>query len=131
MDSWPDHYIGIPWRWRGRTHAGLDCWGLVRLVYQEQLGIQIEEHHYTTTQAAAVIEQQRSCWDAAQQAKTFAVGIARSAHRQANGRYQITSSHLVLAAGDGWVLHAVRDLGVVLVPEQRARVISWHTRVPD
>jgi len=33
---WAGHYIGLHFREHGRTVAGADCWGLVRLVLQEQ-----------------------------------------------------------------------------------------------
>lgn len=34
-------YLGIPYADHGRTKAGLDCWGLVRLIYRDELGIEL------------------------------------------------------------------------------------------
>lgn len=36
--SWAEAYLGIPERDHGRGFDGCDCWGLVRLVYQRELG---------------------------------------------------------------------------------------------
>lgn len=39
LPSWAAEYIGLPYAERGRTRAGLDCWGLLRLVTAERFGI--------------------------------------------------------------------------------------------
>jgi len=34
--SWLNRYIGKPYKYGGRTLDGLDCYGLVKLIYKEQ-----------------------------------------------------------------------------------------------
>ena len=43
MNHWSTRYIGLPYVIGGRTREGLDCWGLLRLFYQEEKNITLPE----------------------------------------------------------------------------------------
>ena len=50
--TWATQYLKLPFVDRGRDRAGLDCYGLVRLIYQEQRGILLPSYteHYATAE---------------------------------------------------------------------------------
>lgn len=58
IPSWSAHYLNIPFVERGRSRYGVDCYGLVRMVYQEQRGIELPDYTegYTTTTDTEEIE---------------------------------------------------------------------------
>jgi cell wall-associated NlpC family hydrolase len=41
VSAWPSAYVGLPFVDGGRNRAGVDCWGLVRLVLAEQAGVDV------------------------------------------------------------------------------------------
>lgn len=42
--DWVENYIGLPYLDKGRSRDGLDCWGLVWLVYRDHLGIDLPSY---------------------------------------------------------------------------------------
>lgn len=41
---WSADYVGIPYRARGRSRGGLDCWGVAVLAYRERHGIRLPSY---------------------------------------------------------------------------------------
>lgn len=39
--GWENCYVGLPYKATGRTRDGIDCWGLVRLIHKDQMGIDL------------------------------------------------------------------------------------------
>jgi cell wall-associated NlpC family hydrolase len=61
-------YIGIPYKDHGRERDGLDCWGLLRLIYKEQLGITLPSYseEYSTAEdrdeVSRIIKRESAPW---------------------------------------------------------------------
>lgn len=39
---WSSKYLGLPWKIGGRDRDGIDCYGLVAMIYRDELGIEID-----------------------------------------------------------------------------------------
>ncbi len=48
---WSNPYVGLPWSFAGRSRVGVDCWGLLWLVYGEVLNVVVASYAAETTDA--------------------------------------------------------------------------------
>ena len=53
---WSAAWLGLPWAAGGRARQGCDCWGLVRLVYAAELGIDLPGYDGVSPCAAELAE---------------------------------------------------------------------------
>ena len=100
-DDWWNLYVGLPYAAKGRTRAGLDCWGLVRLVYADQFGIALPSlaEQYKAGDAASETEtvaREREGWERTQTPRTGDVAIFRILGEE---------THVGLITQPGFFLH--------------------------
>lgn len=104
--AWVARYVGLEFMARGRSIEGVDCWGLVRLVYAERFGVDLPSHS-TGYQAsddapgiARVFEQESSAWRAidAAEARVGDVAVFRVDGRE--------GGHVGLIVARGLMLHS-------------------------
>lgn len=115
------NYVGIPYQRGGRTRDGLDCWGLVRLVYAEQRGIELPSFvEFDNGQAARVAElvaQQKERWIPIDSPLPGDVVVLRLEGHEA---------HVGLVVEQGRMLHALDGVGSSV---ERFDTGKWRHRV--
>lgn len=113
-------YVGLPWALKGRDRAGLDCWGLVRLVYAEMRGIDLPAmvDGYETladkAQIATLIDGQRGNWVEVgrEEARSFDVALFREG---------AADRHVGLVVRRGVMLHIAANCTSTIEPYSTAR----------
>lgn len=51
MSRWSRDYVGLPWQFAGRSRDGVDCWGLLWLIYRDVLKIDVASYAQETMDA--------------------------------------------------------------------------------
>lgn len=116
-----DDYIGLPFAERGRDRSGLDCWGLLALIYREQIGIELPSfaEAYTTTQdgeaLSDLIAGNLGPWRSIPAgAERFLDGVLMTLAGQPR--------HVGIVAAPGRVLHIERGMGSIIEPYISPRI---------
>lgn len=123
MSAWASRYVGLPFVDGGRDGDGADCWGLARLVYAQELAIELEDRRgdYRAADGAtveAVIQAGigPQGWIRVDRPNPFDMILMRQ------GRH---ASHVGVAIDQRMMLHAAHD-GAIIEPYTGA---IWSRRI--
>ena len=118
-----DWYLGIPWVLDGQSLAGCDCWGLVKLVYRTELGLDLVHPSAMPIESAAAVARRVA------EVRELLLGEALFVPAEGAGadldvlefatRGRLADHVGVLA--NGMLLHARYGAGVSLTPFDRVR----------
>lgn len=108
-----DKYIGIPFLRDGRDINGLDCWGLVSLIYQEELDIYLplyngvfkDKSPETMLEISRLMKEEREKWIKVQDPQEFDVLLLRT------GRYAF---HVSLVIDSENMIHVEEGINSVI-----------------
>ena len=119
---WWNDYVGIPFLAKGRDRDGIDCWGLVRLVYKEQFNIELpsfsEEYEADdTARMKELVAQYLEGWQETKEPKP-GTGILF--------RVMGFESHMGIYLGDNKFLHCRENQSAVIESLDR---IEWKNRL--
>lgn len=81
MNPWWNDYIKTEFVEKGRSESGVDCWGLVGLIYKNELGIDLPDYLdvYESTNdrdaLAATIDEESKKWETVTEPQEYDVVI--------------------------------------------------------
>jgi cell wall-associated NlpC family hydrolase len=127
--GWAASYLGIRYAAHGRTRAGLDCWGLVKLVYAEQRGMVLADFAHVDPEngdaVAAAVDAERVSWAEVNfdQRREFdvVVMIGRIATARGSARPRM---HIGVVTPDLKILHCEWPVGVSCVAASHPAVVN-------
>ena len=122
---WINKFIGIPFVEKGRSHDGVDCWGLVCLIYSERFKIELPDYTdgYPNTKAqkeiSALVEAEAKLWQAVERGKEQLGDVVLFAIYGA-------TTHVGMVVESGWMVSAEKGIDSVL---ESYTTNKWKQRV--
>lgn len=125
--SWSDAYIDIPFKPDGRDRNGLDCWGMIYLIYRERLGIDLPDYSGIFTEqtpaslkrVARIMAKERDKWLKVEVPDVYDVVMLRTG---------IYTWHVGLVIGPRYMLHIMSGINSVV---EEFTGMQWKNRVEE
>lgn len=121
---WWNKYVGIPFVDRGLDESGLNCWGLVRLIYQKERGIELPSYDWCYKSindkeaiAHMIKEERENRWHDVKTPQEFDCIILKVRN---------IPYHVGLVTKKNYMIHCLKDIGTVHVPYNS---MAWKHRV--
>jgi murein DD-endopeptidase / murein LD-carboxypeptidase len=129
MYKWVKKYIGIPFMSNGRTLAGCDCYGLVRLVLRNEYGIDLPELSDNYADALNVKETSRLFAENLPVLAGQKIPVPQERAVVVIAEHGV-AAHVGIVAGGGYILHTGIKTGSVCQrethPGLRGRIEGYY-----
>ena len=120
-------FVGLPYKDRGRDYSGVDCWGLLWIVYRDALGVELPAYldayrpidDREREDIAQTIVGNYSGWRQIASPEPFDAVLLRVGG---------IACHIGVTAGDGAMLHIMRGHSAVI---ESYRANKWVKRVHE
>ena len=125
--AWAARYVGLPFKDHGRDFAGVDCWGLVRLVLKEEKGIEVPSYGETSAMDLMAVAQMVARFSAADPWVPV-LPDAKQAFDVAVMHKRYDPVHVGIMTGPDHVLHIEEKISAVMVPIRHHSIIFRNPR---
>lgn len=124
-DKWSNGYVGLPFKYDGRDRSGVDCYGLVCLIYKEQLNIElnpfsgvfVDHTPGTLLKVADIMRKDRENWKTGKDVKEFDMIQLRT------GRHAF---HVGVAIDNKTMIHIEAGIDCVI---EKLTSAMWKDRI--
>ena len=133
--QWINAFVGIPYKEHGRTFEATDCYGLVQLVYKNQLGVNLPDWVTGTYEMRDVIRAVTTCVEESV-SKGYAEKVDQAQDFDIAVMERYGKAHHVGLVVAGGILHVSKRTGIAVHEKLEdfmrsgagvPRFYRWHT----